>query len=249
VLCTAPTMGSVQLSRGARITIAFLRWLARTAFVSSFLLVIRCGDGDNGQYMDYLAACVPSLPPNWVPAWTPPRAPDGTACTDIEIRDAYEACKGPRSTRDTCRRFSIAPDKSRCPGCLFSSLGEAALGPVIALPNYAWTLNTAGCVALVDGAVDSGCAARVQAADSCYMAACAQCQVPYAYPDCYWRAAQTVCRSFYLDAVCMYRASYAVCIDWATDADAFGAMGKLFCSNVRPAADMERADRATEQVK
>ena len=222
--------------------IAFGRWIGRAAVTLAFLLVVQCSDDANGPYIDYLATCVPKLPDNWVPTWTPAHAPNPTACTDSQINEAYQACKGPRATRETCRRFGAAGATSQCSACLLSSSEDGAWGPVVALPNYYWTLNTSGCISLVDGASDSGCAARVQAADSCYAAACGKCLAGYAYDDCYLRALQTICRPFYLDAVCMYRSNYAVCIDWATDAEAFGAMGKLFCSGVPTAADTQHVE-------
>ena len=241
--------GSHTTIRGAAILMAFGQWIGRAALALAFLLVVRCGDDDNGPYIDYLAACVPSLPDNWVPTWRPAHAPDPTACTDTQINAAYEACKGRRATRETCRRFGVARDTSRCSACLLSSSEDGAWGPIVALPNYYWTFNTSGCISVVDGAADSGCAAHVQAAESCYAEACGKCLVDHAYDDCYLRARQGVCRSFYLDAVCMYRSSYAVCVDWATDPEAFRAMGKLFCSNTPPAADTEPAKLETELLK
>jgi hypothetical protein len=228
---------------------AFGRWIGRAALALAVLPVVQCGDDGNGPYIDYLATCVPKLPDNWAPTWKPAHAPNPSACTLAQVSEAYQVCKSPRATRETCRRFGVDGDTSQCSACLFSSSEDAAWGPVVALPNHYWTLNTSGCISLVDGASDSGCAARVQAADSCYAEACGKCLAGYAYDDCYLRAMQTICRSFYLDSVCMYRSNYAACIAWATDAEAFGAMGKLFCTGVPTAPDTEDVKLETELAR
>src|SRR5690348_13753582 len=98
-------MGRVRQSLAATITVAFGRWIARSGWALGALLAVQCGDDANGPYIDYLGTCVPNLPDNWVPTWKPSHAPDPTACTTLQISEAYQACKGPRATRETCRRF------------------------------------------------------------------------------------------------------------------------------------------------
>src|SRR6185503_10882259 len=216
-----------------------------TTFVLALVLLVQCDEPDAPTYQDPALLCIPRLAADWAPAWRPPHAPDGTACTEETIAEAYQTCFGPRSTQEGCRKFATNADTKGCASCLFSSADTSPQGPIVLLPNRSWETNTAGCIALVDGpAKDSGCGARVQAATSCYDAACSKCEPFSAFVNCLEEARQTVCRSYYLDAVCMYRPIYAICTDWATNYEYFVAMSRFFCRNVRPVAGVAPSEKA-----
>jgi hypothetical protein len=210
--------------------------------VGCFLLGA-CTDGDagNGAADESLcgllppangddAACSPRIPYCWTSTWKPPKAPAPNACTEAQVIAEQTKCWGDAFDPD-CEVFERDPSNRVCLGCLFSTVDDAAYGPVVIELNGSARANEPGCISILfDDGASNGCEAKMQAYDECLDAACVnECSTFDSYRACQKQAARVSCAYFSQYASCALNLRYDACTKYATFGDAFRAMARLFC--------------------
>lgn len=187
------------------------------------------------------SSCTPTLPAGWTPpAFVPPRFA-GT-CSGSQVDNIYTKCVGDQTaTTQDCGQYSGQPQNLTCLICMSGDYESDSYGPVINLANSGHDVNTAGCVAVVDGDLTGGgCAGKVQTEQQCEWAACTGgCQVVIddpvqrsksgtAFDDCRAAAKAGVCATYASAAACGSDAKYASCF-FPNENATVDAYGALFC--------------------
>lgn len=133
---------------------------------------------------------VPDTGPSCTPAtvapgdltWTPPHAPDLTACSDQQIQDYFTNCLPGSGT--SCATYEKLTANAACIKCIISQKTDATYGPLIAVPNGVVYANTGGCVALEQGDVtNTGCGAKIWEESECEDLACSDNCAGAAFAD------------------------------------------------------------------
>lgn len=127
--------------------------------------------------------CAPKPVPDFVPRWVPPQPFHQGVC-DAEQTSEIAGCLSILYSTPECNAFAREPSNTACLRCAFFNV--EAEDPVAPAPRGAlaihdvWlvSVNFEGCVARTDGDLGEGsCAAAVQAASDCELAACAGCPI------------------------------------------------------------------------
>jgi hypothetical protein len=154
------------------------------------------------------------------------------ACTRAQIERQYALCEDSSTYDDSaCAALQRDPTNAACQTCLFSDERDATYGPIVRMRNQGSSVNTAGCMVLIDGdPSDSSCGAKAQAADTCADSACMDaCPSFSSYLECRSVALDTGCRPYRYGAICQDRPLYAICTEYPTYREFFLAMGEFWC--------------------
>jgi len=164
------------------------------------------GDGSEGGP----SSCAPAIPATFAPSWTAPVKK--AACTDAELKAYFDACvadPGKTEGDGTCKKFKT--DNPECSAC---AEPDDNTGPVQWNLNRKYqTLNTAGCIAVAQGAPEVGkCGEAYNAAVQCGRQSCEFCfglgGTFTQFQDCQKLAGGTgICKSY-------ENAKTAPCVDY-----------------------------------
>ena len=194
---------------------------------------------------------VPDTGPTCAPApvnassisWTPPRAPNASACSDKQISDYYTACYSSTATNTTCSAWTNLNANKPCQTCMVSTEGmDTEFGPLISTGHGVIYANIAGCIAIEQNDLSAtGCGAKYWAANQCEDLSCADnCPIVsgdqttfQAYVQCTTDAASSECKT-YEDAQCDLSDAGAILAACAINSnskfqDYFLAIGAVMC--------------------
>ena len=187
--------------------------------------------------------CGPGSLAGFVPEPVPPTGAAQGLCSPSQLQSLFNGCLGPSATDATCTTAANAA--MACYNCAFTDQGAAEWGPLVMSLDGIATVNTGGCLELLEPC-NSACAATFEEDLECEQAACASnCPVSdsaslMAYSNC----ANTIddcapngCATYSVGNVCsdnLIGAGHpgAVCFQNAGDFEAqFLAVGAIFCGN------------------
>ncbi len=150
--------------------------------------------------------CYPHDMSSWSPSWHPPFGARQGACTDQQIADYYDACRGPTWTQAACTAFGQNLQNATCLTCMETPVYAAHYGVVVLEMQTNW-VNVAGCIALVEPC-NTACAQAIDAVAQCWTAACEPyCQqaTNAELQQCEQSSVNScaTCEGFFVDAPCI----------------------------------------------
>jgi len=184
------------------------------------------------------AGCAPGAVASFQPAWRPPTGLHQAKCADTDVATIVGCVFDPQADQATCASFVQA--HQACNDCLFTPVTASAYGPLVVQANRLTTLNTGGCVALLEPC-NLACGQAMTALQACTEAACApSCPVTdgasaQALTACQETASACGCASYRdarscFDAIAGRAGPAAVCEQPAAPfAQQAVTLGKLFC--------------------
>lgn len=168
------------------------------------------GGGPGDGKVDGPSSCAPAIPATFTPAWTAPVKK--AACTPDEIKGYFDACVANLAQTEsdgTCTKWKAA--NAECGAC---AEPDDKTGPLQWNLNRKYqTLNTAGCIAITQGAPEVGkCGEAYNAAVQCGRQSCEFCfglgGTFAQFQECQQQAGSTgICKSF-------ETAKNAPCVDY-----------------------------------
>jgi hypothetical protein len=147
-------------------------------------------------------ACYPHDLSSWSPSWNPPFGAKQGACTDQQITDYYDACRGPNWTQALCTAFGANVQNAACIACMETPVYAAHYGVVVLEMQTNW-LNIAGCIALAEPC-NLACAQAINGIAQCLTAACEPSCTSAELQQCELDSAEScpTCEGFYVNTPC-----------------------------------------------
>jgi hypothetical protein len=146
--------------------------------------------------------CYPHDLSSWSPSWNPPFGAKQGACTDQQITDYYDACRGSNETQALCTAFGQNVQNATCIACMETPVYAAHYGVVVLDMQTNW-LNIAGCIALVEPC-NLACAQAINGIAQCLTAACEPSCTSAELQQCELDSAEScpTCEGFYVNTPC-----------------------------------------------
>lgn len=198
-------------------------------------------DNDSGTTT---TSCQPGSVSGFTAQWTPPAALHAGACSATQITTLIDCLFSSSASQSTCDAFQQAAANKSCITCAVTPSNAASFGPLIVSQDNLVSLNLPGCVARTSNQMtNTGCGAKMQAAQQCSSAACeANCPVPSgddqalkARNDCETQADTGVCQTYTTDAkTCsdsLLQGASSACAQGQTFDDAAKNLVTMFCGN------------------
>jgi hypothetical protein len=174
------------------------------------------------------AACIPSTT-GFQPTYKPPSAAHQGKCWPELLMEYRRRCWDRNDPG--CDQLRSTPEGRACLECIFTPQDAPAYGPFVDYGVAGATLNTGGCIALLEPC-NEACANDYAARNDCLKRACAGCTLGDNFHDC-WAAAEACdCRSYAEKKECadlLVGPSHPAAICRGADDDDIFAVIALFC--------------------
>lgn len=197
---------------------------------------------DGGIAPDASSSCAPGDVSTFQPA--PYQGATGAyqgKCSAAQISAYYDVCLAANTTAATCAPFAGSGASSAnkaCASCIVTADTATKLGPVVEHTGVL-TINTPGCMELLDPTGGLTCAKAYQAFDECDRAACAaNCAVTddasfALYQACVDQASSNGCSAFSQGLTCAGAeadsGAAAACFNGKSFEDLYNAVVPIFC--------------------